>query len=43
MDMPQEVVVKENAVATYDAPYHPASEYHPMAIKMMSQSGIVIK
>ena len=43
MDMPQEVIIKENGVATYDAPYHPANDYQKMAINLMSQSGIVIK
>lgn len=43
MNMAKQVVVKENGVATYDAPYHPANEYHTMAINMMAQSGIVIK
>ena len=43
MNMAKQVVVKENGVATYDAPYHPANEYHSMAINMMAQSGIVIK
>ena len=43
MNMPKQVVVKESGVATYDAPYHPATEYHTMAINMMAQSGIVIK
>ena len=43
MDMPQEVIIKEKGVATYDAPYHPANDYQKMAISLMSQSGIVIK
>lgn len=43
MNMAKQVVVKESGVATYDAPYHNANEYHKMAINMMSQSGIVIK
>ena len=32
-------VIKEG-VATYDAPYHQAKEYHEMALKLMEQSGI---
>ena len=43
MDMPQEVVIKESGVATYDALYHPASDYQKMAINMMAQSGIIIR
>lgn len=43
MNMAKQVVVKESGVATYDAPYHLAKEYHTMAINMMAQSGIVIK
>lgn len=43
MDMPQQVIVAEKGIATYDAPYHPAGEYHRMALNMMAQSGIVIE
>lgn len=43
MNMTQQVIVKESGIATYDAPYHKASEYHQMAINMMSQSGIIIQ
>ena len=42
MNMPQQVIVVEKGIATYDASYHPAEEYHRMAINMMEQSGIVI-
>lgn len=43
MNMPKQVVLVEKGVATYDAPTHPASDYHKMAINMMAQSGIIIK
>lgn len=42
-DNPASVWVPKNAIATYDAPYHPASQYHDMAINMMSQAGIDTK
>lgn len=42
-NMSQQVIVKEKGVATYDADFHPAKEYHTMAIKMMQQSGIMIQ
>lgn len=43
MNMSQQVIVKEKGIATYDAPFHPAEEYHRMAVNMMAQSGIVIE
>ena len=43
MNMNQQVILVEKGVATYDAPTHPANEYHTMAINMMAQSGIIIK
>lgn len=43
MNMPQQVIVVKKGIATYDAPHHPAKEYHDMAVKMMAQSGIIIQ
>lgn len=43
VDHPAEVWVPSDCIATYDAPYHPASQYHDMAVNMMSQAGINTK
>lgn len=43
MNMKQSVIVVEKGIATYDAPTHPAKEYHSMAVNMMAQSGIIIE
>ena len=37
------VIVYKEGIATYDAPHHPAKEYHEMAIKLMEQSGIKVQ
>lgn len=42
-DMPQQVIVVKEGIATYDAPHHPAEQYHTMAVNMMQQSGIMIQ
>lgn len=34
------IIVPENAVETYDAPYHPRDIYNDMAFKLMNQAGI---
>ena len=41
-DKPRRVVVVKDAIATYDAPFHPAKEYEDAAIKLMSVAGIEI-
>ena len=33
-------IIPENAVDTYDAPYHKKDEYNEMAFKLMKQAGI---
>lgn len=35
-----EIIVPENAVDTYDAPYHKKDEYNEIAFKLMKQAGI---
>ena len=34
------IIVPENAVETYDSPYHPRDIYNDMAFKLMNQAGI---
>ena len=40
-DNPAVVWVPQDCMDTYDAPYHPASQYHEMAVSLMSQAGIL--
>lgn len=42
VDMPKRVVAVKDAIATYDAPFHPAKEYEDAAIKLMSVAGVEI-
>ena len=35
-----EIIVPQDAVETYDAPYHKAEEWNDMAYKFMNQAGI---
>lgn len=39
----KEVIVVEDACATFTAPHHHAIEFHDMAIALMKQAGIMIK
>ena len=43
IDREVEVIVKEDAVETYDAPYHNRDEHNEMALKLMKQSGVRIE
>ena len=43
MNMTQPVRVVEKGIATYDAPYHPAKQYHQIALQLMEQAGIMIE
>ena len=43
LDREVEVVVPENAVETYNAPYHNREEYNEMALKLMKQAGVILK
>ena len=43
IDREVEVVVKEDAIETYDAPYHNRDEYNEMALKLMKQAGVRVE
>ena len=43
MNMTQPVRVVEKGIATYDAPHHPAKQYHQIALQLMEQAGIMIE
>ena len=40
LDRDVEVIVPEDAVETYDAPWHDRQEYRDMAFRLMSQEGV---
>lgn len=43
LDRQVEVIVKEDAIETYNAPYHNRDEYNEMALKLMKQAGVKIQ
>ena len=43
IDREVEVVVKEDAIETYDAPYHNRDEYNETALKLMKQAGVKVE
>lgn len=40
LDREVEIIVPENAVETYNAPYHNRAEYNEIALKLMKQAGV---
>ena len=43
LDRQVEITVIEDAVETYDAPYHNRDEYNQIALKLMRQAGIGVR